>query len=81
MAEIHEVEPYYSPIDVLYEICTTGQDLAYHCEQFFFYQDDGEISEDEAFLLEWIRAMEKDPEAAYNKLIDTAYKLQDNMRW
>ena len=80
VAEIHEVEPYFSPLDILFLMCDESRMLADYCEQFYFYADDGELTEDEAFLIEWLRTMEKDPSVLHGKLIATAHKLQANMR-
>lgn len=58
--EIWETDSYMSPITLL-DMLIDG-DLAEHCDYYYFYSDDGNIDEGEAFLLEWIQSKKGDAE-------------------
>lgn len=79
--EIREIEPNIDPIEILDYMCDESKYLAEHCEYYFFIADeDRTISEDEAYLLEWLKTMEtqKAEELRY-KLHETAYILSQNL--
>lgn len=80
--EIHEIEPYWSAIDLLRYMCDANRFLAEDCEQYYFVRDDGKITEEEAFLLEWLKNMEKsDGEVLREKLLPVARQLTENRRY
>lgn len=76
--EIWEIQPLMSAFEMLRWMCDDSRYLAAECEFFLFYHDDGQITEDEAFLLEWLRTMEQHKaEFLRDHLLDTAFALDE----
>ena len=82
VCEINEFQPNFSAIDTLDFMCDESRLLAEYCENYFFIDDDGKITEEEAYLLEWLKTMEaqKADELRY-KLRETAITLSQNSRY
>ena len=75
--EVWEIEPYASAIDILEYMCADNRNFADHCRYYFFVCDeDGKITDDEAYLLEWVEAMQGwKADELRNTLRDTAVML------
>lgn len=77
--EIQEVDRHLSAFDLLQWMCDDSRYLADDCEFFFFHHDDGRLSEEEKFLLQWLRTMEQWTAIQLrDELAETAFQLDQN---
>lgn len=70
--EVQEFEPYVSGIETLEYMCDESKYMADLCENYFFVEDeDRKLTDDEAYLLDWLRTMEQ------RKADDLRYSLRE----